>query len=277
MTTTTDHDVSADAQRPPEFVPFRFQSEGSELYGAMYVAAGPGPHPCLLMIPEMAGLERLTSLIIPVMQSGVNVAYFYPRGMWDPRDTYTLDGGLDDITRAVAHLRTPKAVEELRLDPTRIALGGMSGGGGTLSLIAAAEDPTLPYVAAFVPVNLGADPNSKLMRDRLPHIARMNEACGNRMDPGVISPELRARLTITARATDFIGKTLLIVGALRDPVNPVDVGHRPIVAALRRAGVERLTEVVLDTDHFFLTKRTELHGLVVSWLRDECGFGTPGR
>src|SRR5205823_1770390 len=140
-------------------------SEGSQLFGAIYIAQGTGPHPCLLMVPEMAGLERLTSLIIPVLEAGVSVAYFYPRGMWDMREPYTLDGALLDIGNAVAYMRRPEVRGELRIDPSRIALAGLSGGGGTLSLIAAAEDPTLRCVAAFAPVNLGADPQSKPMRD----------------------------------------------------------------------------------------------------------------
>ena len=65
---------------------------------------------------------------------------------------------------------------------------------------------------------------------------------------------------------------LLLIGASHDMAAPVDVCHKPFVKALEKAGAEHLTEVIMETDHLFMTKRIALARLVVAWLRSECGF-----
>jgi hypothetical protein len=52
--------------------------------------------------------------------------------------------------------------------------------------------------------------------------------------------------------------------------------HDRLIAALRRAGAGRLTEVVLDDDHVFSARRIELATRLVDWLRAECWPGSSG-
>jgi len=264
-----ERDWVQDPVYPPATSPLHFFNEGSVVHGAIYVAQGAGPNPCLIMTPEVGGYERLTSLFVPLCMAGISVAYFYPRGMWDTRETYTLDGALSDLKQMVAYLKSPAVTAKFRIDTDRIVLGGMSGGGGTLSLIAAAEDPTLRYVMAVTPYNFSAE---RTMTE-VPGAREMTEDSYRRMDMNMDIPEaVRKRLSIIPRASEFVGKTLLILNGSQDTFNPVEVGHKPIVDALRSAGVAKLTDVILDSGHSLLTRRPELERLVKAWLRDECGF-----
>jgi hypothetical protein len=59
-------------------------------------------------------------------------------------------------------------------------------------------------------------------------------------------------------AADLATRPLLLVAAARDEVTPKTDHHDRIIAALREADAERLTEVVLDDDHVFSAHRMEL-------------------
>ena len=80
------------------------------------------------------------------------------------------------------------------------------------------------------------------------------------------------RMSPLVQAARLVGKNVLLVGALRDTVAPLEASHKPIAKAMRDAGVKGLDEVILDSDHAFLTKRNALSRLTIEWLRQKCGF-----
>lgn len=259
---------------PPAHNPFHLTSEGSEVYGGIYSAQGPEAHGLFIMSPEIGGYDRLTSLFNPIMMAGINVLYFFPRGMWDQTETYTQAGHLQDLKNIIAHVKSPEVAAKYRIDPERIAMGGLSGGGGVLSMIAAAEDPTLSYAMAVAPGNV------EQLRAGLgamtPRAEELRLGSNGRIDSAPIRDELLGglidRVSIIGRAGEFVDKTILLVNGSRDELSPVELHFQPIVDALRAAGVANLTDVILDGNHLLLTKRDELAAVVISWLRDQCGF-----
>ena len=75
---------------------------------------------------------------------------------------------------------------------------------------------------------------------------------------------------VPSRAPALATRPLLLVAGERDEALPKAEHHDRLVAALRAAGAERLTEVVFDDDHSFSAHRIELARRLVDWQGAEC-------
>lgn len=276
-----------DPDFPPEQFSTHFVSSGSVVHATVWIAEGKAKKGSVVLSPQAFGGDRLESLIIPLVASGISVITFHPRGMWDSGHTYSFPGCIDDVHAAVEFLRTSDAAGKetvggrpYRIDPERIAVLGVSGGGGTVSWAACAENPDIHFGVAITPSDMEprrtaegratvVSGNAALLRQRL-----LRETAG-RVDMEAWLEMTDAdydRMSLIKQAPRLAEKTLLLVGASRDTVIPIESNHKVIVNALRDAGARRLTEVILEADHGLLTKRIALARLVISWLKNECGF-----
>ena len=57
-------------------------SAGSKLLGALYCAAGAGPHPTALVLHGIPGLEKNTDIAYALRDAGWNALVFHYRGCW---------------------------------------------------------------------------------------------------------------------------------------------------------------------------------------------------
>ncbi|MDP3673473.1 MAG: alpha/beta fold hydrolase [Novosphingobium sp.] len=272
-----------DPEFPPEHFMTHFMCEGTPVHTAMWIAQGSGPHPCVIIPPQSYGGDRLESLIIPLLNSGISVLAFQARGMWDGGVRYSPLTGLEDVHAAVAFLRTletagrtTKSGRSYRVDPARIGVLGLSGGGGSAGFAACAEIAELNYGIAIAPVNyerfrnldLANLPKNMFEKVKSETAGRVDsEANLRRMDSAQID-----RLSIIHNVPKLLSKTLLLIGGNQDTVNTVAADHKPIVRAFREAGAERFTDTILESDHLFLNTRIALARLVIGWLKSECGF-----
>lgn len=265
-----------------QFVTY-FMSQGSVVHATMWIAQGRELKGTVILAPQWYGGDRLESVIIPMMTAGINVMTFHPRGMWDNLHTYTLTGAVDDLLAAAAYVRstaadtmkTPKG-HGWRTDPTRIAVMGLSGGGGNVSLSACAEDELIQSAIA-VAANTNASPPTPEAKEQAEIMFEaVKVQTAGRVDLGgtlnAMTPSEIARMRPTVRAAHLVEKNILLIGASGDKVAPLDTCHKPIAQAMRDAGVRVFDEVILDSDHSFLTKRIALARLMIHWLRARCGF-----
>ncbi|WP_340265850.1 alpha/beta hydrolase family protein [Sphingobium mellinum] len=272
-----------DPDFPVEQFVTHFISGGSVVHATAWIAQGQQPKGTVILSPQWYGGDRLESVIIPLMNAGINVMTFHPRGMWDNQHRYTLTGAVDDLLAAAEYVRSAAAGEILtmqgrpwRTDPSRIAVMGLSGGGGNVSLTACAEDPQIQSVIAVAPNSMipTASPEAvELARQREERVIRMS--AGRIQVESVLKDMTPAdfdRMRPTVQAARLVDSNVLLVGAMRDTVAPLETSHRPIAKAMRDAGVRVFDEVILDSDHALLTKRIALSRLTVQWLRKRCGF-----
>lgn len=260
-----------------------FMSQGSAVHATVWIAQGRELKGTVILAPQWYGGDRLESAIIPLMTAGINVMTFHPRGMWDGQHRYTLTGAVDDLLAAAEYVRstgadtikTPRG-HGWRTDPSRIAVMGLSGGGGNVSLSACAEDPLIQSAIAVAANSMTVASTAEAMEQAQAQFEVVKARTAGRVDVGgamqAMTPDDYDRMRPTVRAQHLIDKNILLVGALRDIVAPLDTCHKPIARAMRDAGVRTFDEVILDTDHNFLTKRIALARLMIQWLRDRCGF-----
>ncbi|MBB4642807.1 alpha/beta hydrolase family protein [Rhizorhapis suberifaciens] len=260
-----------------------FISQGSVVHATVWIAQGRDPKGTVILSPQWYGGDRLESVIIPLMTAGINVMTFHPRGMWDNQHRYTLMSAADDLLAAATYVRSTSDGQiktgqgrAWRTDPKRIAVMGLSGGGGNVSITACAEDPHIQSVIAVAANSMTPSQTPEAMKEAKTSFEKIKALSANRIDlEGALSamtPADYARMRPMDQAPRLVNKNVLLVGALRDTVAPLDNCHRPIAKAMRDAGVQGFDEVILDSDHSFLTKRIALARLTIQWLRQRSGF-----
>jgi pimeloyl-ACP methyl ester carboxylesterase len=252
------------------------ESGGSRLNGIVYVPQGAGPHPVVILLHGYPGEERNLDLAQAIRRAGWSVLFVHYRGAGGSEGNFSFANAIDDVAATVALVRAEEFAEPLRSDAARIALVGHSMG-GFVALYAGSELAEVDCVASLAGANLGllgraaaGDPDQaraaaeQLDRWSGPIRGTSGEALVRELVDGA------ERFDTTRLGGPLAGKAVLLVGGTRDEVTPMDVHHRPLVAALRTANTTRLTDASLDTDHAFSDRRIALSRLVVSWLEEGC-------
>ena len=196
---------------------------------------------------------------------------FHYRGAWGSGGAFSFTHVLEDSAAALDHLRSDAMVESCRIDPARIALVGASMGGWA-ALITAARADTLG-AASIAGFNVGAvGARAGAEAGLLDELAKdLEDTMGplGRTDARTLAEEAVARsdsFDLCALGDALARCPLLLLAASNDRAAPMDVHHTPLVRALRHAGAQHLTEVVLDTDHAFSGQRVALAGTILDWL-----------
>lgn len=153
-----------DTAHPPRMAEIAFLSAGERLNGLLYVAAGAGPHPVVLLLHGNPGNERSLDVAQAVRRAGYTVFYFDYRGNWGSGGSFSRTHALEDVSAALRWVRSSTVARQFGIDTSRVALIGHSMG-GWLALMSAAADPKVACVGALDARNVGAY-GRQLQRDR---------------------------------------------------------------------------------------------------------------
>jgi uncharacterized protein len=261
---------------PASMESFQIPSHGALLNAFVYVAAGAGPHPAVVLLHGFPGNERNLDLAQDIRRAGWDVLYFDYRGSWGSTGDFSFSHGIEDTAAAVDYLRSPMMAKILRLDPSRIVLIGHSMG-GFMAVQDAAADQRILGVGLISAADLGGRIPLPLPKQRQPAAVKALSAALSAaydregMDPisGVTPEELAHDTVANAARWSFMAK----VGSLKSRpallVTSDDAyarGDEAFAAALRRAGNSRVATLHLHTDHVYSDERGALAAAVLRWL-----------
>ena len=251
---------------------FQIPSHGGLLNAFVYVAAGPGPHPAVVLLHGFPGNERNLDLAQDMRRAGWVVLYFDYRGSWGSPGEFSFSHGIEDTAAAIDYARSAQMARILRLDPSRIVLIGHSMG-GFMAVQAAAADGGILGVALISAADFGGRIGPPLSKDREPGTIRALSAAYDRdgMEPlsGCTAEGLAHEMIANATQWSFMGK----INALKTRplliVTSEDAyarGDQAFASALRHAGNDRVATLHLPTDHVYSDQRGALSGAVLRWL-----------
>ena len=247
-------------------------SHGELMNALVYVAAGAGPHPAVILLHGFPGNERNLDLAQGIRRAGWDVLYFNYRGSWGTPGDFSFSHGIEDTAAALAYLRQPAIAKKLRLDPSRIVLIGHSMG-GFMAIEAAAADPAIKAVGDISAADMGTrylmlqrkNPGPGALRKISAGLASQGMAPLSGCTPDGLAREVAAYAThwaFTAQVPALKDRTVLVVTADDGLTGMNDA----FAAALRKAGDAHVTTQHFATDHAYSDKRIELSQTVLAWL-----------
>lgn len=255
-------DPPRDPEHPAGMDVLHIASGGVAINGVAYTAAGRGPHPTLVLFHGLPGNEKNLDLAQAVRRAGWNVVTLNYRGSWGSPGRFSFAGSLEDARAALAYLRAPANAAALRVDPSRIVIGGHSMGGWVTAMVAARDADLAGAILISAP-NMGEF--GRIPREALLGISRDNmESLA-----GVTPESMTDQLVANADAFDWtasaagLGRVPLLVLSSEDGGAP---GTNALAAAVRAGGGTRVTAVHVDTDHGWSDRRIRLQNEVIGWL-----------
>ena len=251
---------------------FGIPSHGAQLNSLVYIAAGAGPHPAVILLHGFPGNEKNLDLAQAIRREGWDVLFFNYRGSWGTPGDFSFGHSIEDAAAAIAYLRDPAHAKELRLDPRHIVLIGHSMG-GFMTVEAGAADPSIAALglisaadmAGLIPAGLPPSAEASVVPRVAAALASEGMAPLAGCTPESLARELfthAAQWHFSASASADATRPVLVVSS-EDGLAPAD---NAFAAALQANGDKAVTAVHFDTDHAYSDKRLELTGAVLAWL-----------
>jgi pimeloyl-ACP methyl ester carboxylesterase len=247
-------------------------SHGSLLNAMVYVAAGAGPHPAVILLHGFPGNEKNLDLAQDMRRAGWDVLYFNYRGSWGTPGDFSFTHGIEDVASAIAYLRRPEVVKQLRLDAARIVLIGHSMG-GFMAVQGAAADPTIAAfatlsaadMAGVVPANLPKDHEQEAVQRLGASLAQEGMAPLAGCTPEGLARELvdhASQWRFDSKADALKNRTAFIITS----DDGLAGANMAFAGKLKADGDTQVTTLHLATDHSYSDQRLELSKAVLQWL-----------
>lgn len=257
-------DPAPDAAHPAQLLQIRYPTGGVEVPARLFVAAGEGAHPTVLLLHGFPGTELNLDLARAMQRAGWNVMAIHYRGVWGAPGQFSFDHTTEDARAALAWLRDPARAG--MVDASRIVVLGHSMGGFDTVMIG--DEP----VAGFVTISaadiggFASDLDTPEKRAAAEPEWAEDVSLTN-MTFAAMTAEILANVDAwdwSRNAAEMAGRPVLVIDS--------DDGLAPrgdaIVAAVSAAGGPAPTRLKFTTDHSYNNHRIALASAVVGWLEE---------
>jgi pimeloyl-ACP methyl ester carboxylesterase len=265
-------DPIPDKFNPAAMQTFQLPSHGALLNAFVYIAAGAGPHPTVILLHGFPGNERNLDLAQSIRRAGWNVLYFDYRGSWGSPGEFSFTHGIEDTNSAIAYLRDPVHAAALHADAKTIVLAGHSMG-GFMALEAGALDPAVKAIITISAADLGASRLQSIPTEK--HDSAVNTLAASLAAEGMAplsgaTPESLANEVFSHAAQwNFVNlapqlatRPLLIITSDDGWSVPNDA----LVEAVKRLGSQKVKAIHISTDHAYSDHRIALQQAVLDCL-----------
>jgi pimeloyl-ACP methyl ester carboxylesterase len=265
-------DPAPDKENPAGMQTVQVPSHGALLNGIVYVAAGTGPHPVVVLLHGFPGNEKNLDLAQAIRRAGWNVLYFNFRGSWGSPGDFSFTHAMEDTAAAIAFLRDPATAKKLRADSSRIVLVGHSMG-GFMASYEAAQDPAIQAIGMISAWNIGQEGLAAVKQGNKeaavkPLAASLAE---NGLAPlaGCTAESLAREILANHSRWDFVDYALKLAPRpvlITTSDDGLAASEGALADALRKADDAKVSLVHMATDHGYSDHRIALETAVIEWL-----------
>src|ERR1700735_3819941 len=272
VTAAIASDPAPDKANPASMETVQVPSHGALLNGLVYVAAGAGPHPAVVLLHGFPGNEKNLDLAQAIRRAGWDVLYFNYRGSWGSPGDFSFAHAMEDTEAAIAFLRDPGMAKKLRADSSRIVLIGHSMG-GFMASYGAAQDPAIRAIGLISAWDIGQEGLAAVKPGN--EEAAVKPLAASLAEDGLAplagcTAESLAREILANRARwEFVGYAgklaprPVLITTSNDGLAP---SEGALADALRKAGDANVHLVHIATDHGYSDHRIALETAVIEWL-----------
>jgi acetyl esterase/lipase len=256
-------DPAPDARHPARLEQVRYPTDGVTVPARLFVAAGAGTHPTVLLLHGFPGTELNLDLARVLQRDGWNVMAIHYRGVWGAPGQFSYGHVIADSHAALAWLRSPAAAP-YGIDPARIVVLGHSMGG--FATVMAGDDRAVKGYVLISPADMvqwtiastapGAD-SSEFADD----------ASYTNASIGALGDEARAHgadWDWKTHAAQMAPRPVLVITSDDGIAASGTAAAHAVTAAHGRARL-----VHFATDHSYNDHRVALARTVVSWLNTQ--------
>lgn len=254
-------DPPANPAAPPRNAIVKIPTGGTFVNGVVFVPAGAGPHPTVVLLHGLPGNEKNLDLAQVLRRAGWTVVTFNYRGSWGSPGEFRFANVLEDTKAALAFARDPANAGPLQIDPARIVLAGHSMGGWA-TLQTAGQTKGLLGAIGISAADMGARAGSArpalvtMMSENMESLAGVTAAS---MADEIIAKG--ANWTFAKAAPGLAAAPLLLTSS-DDGLGPASTA----LATTVRAAGGKVAEVHIATDHSYAGKRVALASAILAWL-----------
>ncbi len=257
-------DPMPDAANPAGMVAFQLPTGTEKINALLYLAAGDGPKPALLLLHGFPGNEQNLDLAQAARRAGWDVLTLHYRGSWGSDGTFSFVNCIEDARNAARWLQSESFIKQTGHTPSRIAVAGHSMG-GMMAARTMADVSGLAGAYLIDPWDISAEERSLTdlnaeMAFKLGLADDLKPLDGTNADALLL--EMRANpalLDLRKTVTTISDRPLALVYAERG------LG-RDYTAMVAAASQGSATATMLMTDHSFSDHRIQLARHFVRWL-----------
>ena len=229
----------------------KFESNGCQLVGRMWLAKGDQPRPTVLLLHGIPGIDQNHDLAFALKNAGWNSLLMHYRGSWGSEGDYSLHNILPDVDAMLAFL-----LKDEDVDNDNIIICGHSLGGWA-AVIAGARHPEVKAVVSLAGVSdwkkmgLTAEGAGEGMARFLSGVT-----------PHTLERESQELDSAVDAVEQLNGRPLLIVHG--DADDAVPVAHSEALVA--RYPDHTQLHIIGGADHGFSWERQEMIETVINWI-----------
>lgn len=255
-------DPAPDRDNPAHLQQIRYFTNGVLAPARLFIAAGEGPHPTVLLLHGFPGTELNLDLARAIQRAGWNVMAIHYRGVWGAPGQFSFGHTIEDARAALTWLRHPS--NSGRIDATRLVVLGHSMGG--FDTVMLGDEPVAGFVVISA-ADLGglAAPLGTPTGAAEVIMGLTDDASFTNATPAALADEVLANADAwdwRRNAAEMAGRPALIISS-DDGNEPAD---QAVADAIEAAGGPAPTRVRFPTDHSYNDHRIALQSAVVRWL-----------
>jgi pimeloyl-ACP methyl ester carboxylesterase len=255
--------------------PIEFLSGGQKIFGRFYPSEGDLQFPTVLLLNGFPGSYGESTLGQKMVKHGINTFAIHYRGTGNSDGQLNPRNVLEDVDSTFKFLRREEIARELRVDTSKMILGGQSFGGG----IAFAYSASHPEVKRIF--TIAGDDHGEFAREykRDPEFAARTAAWFKELEApaGPIRYDSQATIKellenpepydLRKKAGVLADRDILMIAGWDDTTVTIENKTLPFYRSLKAAHAEKVQIVAFQDDHYFRNSLDEIAETVVKWIK----------